>query len=306
MRLAFPRHEDDRRVAPRRRAGARSTLTTISTRPLRANLLGRAGRQAVRLAGVSLRNLEGHRRGGGLLVLPPRHGRAPQDRLHPFAPTTTTSTRAGSRNDSAREHCNSRPPTRARHPFSPSAGPSMLPLKEGRRARPRLGRCRTRTASSPSARRRSAYTTILSPHAMRKASSLSPPARPFSVSEISMRDRPSSRGSTACGCTPTSPRPPTRTSSAFAMYGRRPLRRHGGCGFSRPESVRARYPSSTTRSSNAQAQTKTGVALRPSSNIAPRFGHSPRPRDARPRRPAGSLAVDGSASNDSSDMLGEA
>ena len=89
------------------------------------------------------------------------------------------------------------------------------------------------------------------------------------------------------------------------MYGRRPLRLMEDCGFVGPDVWFAHGIFFNDEELDLLAKTKTGVAHCPSSNMRLGSGIC-RVREMIDRGIALGLAVDGSASNDSSDMLGEA
>jgi len=89
------------------------------------------------------------------------------------------------------------------------------------------------------------------------------------------------------------------------MYGRRPLRLMEDCGFVGPDVWFAHGIFFNDEELDLLAKTKTGVAHCPSSNMRLGSGIC-RVREMVDRGIPLGLAVDGSASNDSSDMLGEA
>ena len=89
------------------------------------------------------------------------------------------------------------------------------------------------------------------------------------------------------------------------MYGRRPVRLMEDCGFVGPDVWFAHGIFFNDEELELLAKTKTGVAHCPSSNMRLGSGIC-RVREMIDRGIPVGLAVDGSASNDSSDMLGEA
>ncbi len=89
------------------------------------------------------------------------------------------------------------------------------------------------------------------------------------------------------------------------MYGRRPLRLMEDCGFVGPDVWFAHGIFFNDEELDLLAKTKTGIAHCPSSNMRLGSGIC-RVREMIDRGIPVGLAVDGSASNDSSDMLGEA
>ena len=89
------------------------------------------------------------------------------------------------------------------------------------------------------------------------------------------------------------------------MYGRRPLRLMEDCGLIGPDVWYAHGIWFNDEELNLLAKTKTGVAHCPSSNARLGSGIA-RIREMLDKGVPVGLAVDGSASNDSSDMLGEA
>jgi len=91
----------------------------------------------------------------------------------------------------------------------------------------------------------------------------------------------------------------------ISMYGRRPLRVMEDCGFVGPDVWFAHGIFFNDEELDLLAKTKTGVAHCPSSNMRLGSGIC-RVREMIDRGVPVGLAVDGSASNDSSDMLGEA
>ncbi|MHB0897299.1 MAG: 8-oxoguanine deaminase [Spirochaetales bacterium] len=91
----------------------------------------------------------------------------------------------------------------------------------------------------------------------------------------------------------------------ISMYGRRPLRVMEDCGFVGPDVWFAHGIFFNDEELDLLAKTKTGVAHCPSSNMRLGSGIC-RLREMIDRGVPVGLAVDGSASNDSSDMLGEA
>ena len=141
------------------------------------------------------------------------------------------------------------------------------------------------------------------PDAMRKVALA--PCSPFSVSERSMRDA----GDLArrYGVRLHTHLAETSDEDDFCveMYGRRPLRLMEDCGFIGPDVWFAHGIFFDDEELDLLARSKTGIAHCPSSNMRLGSGIC-RVRDMLDRGIDVSLAVDGSASNDSSDMLGEA
>ncbi len=141
------------------------------------------------------------------------------------------------------------------------------------------------------------------PDSMRKLALA--PCSPFSVSEKSMRDaadlarRHGARLHTHLA--------ETQDEDDFCvkMYGRRPLKVMEDCGFVGPDVWYAHGIHFNDEELGTLARTGTGVAHCPSSNMRLGSGIC-RVREMLDRGIPVGLAVDGSASNDSSDMLGEA
>lgn len=142
-----------------------------------------------------------------------------------------------------------------------------------------------------------------SPDSMRRLALA--PCSPFSVSEKSMRDaadlarRYKARIHTHLA--------ETLDEDEFCvkMYGRRPLKVMEDCGFTGPDVWYAHGIHFNDAELDILARTGTGVAHCPSSNMRLGSGIC-RVREMLDKGIKVGLAVDGSASNDSSDMLGEA
>jgi 8-oxoguanine deaminase len=141
------------------------------------------------------------------------------------------------------------------------------------------------------------------PDAMRKLSLA--PCSPFSVSEKSMRE--AAELARRYGVRLHTHLAETRDEDDFCvrMYGRRPLRVMEDCGFVGPDVWYAHGIFFDDDELETLARTGTGVAHCPSSNMRLGSGIC-RVREMLDRGVRVGLAVDGSASNDSSDMLGEA
>jgi cytosine/adenosine deaminase-related metal-dependent hydrolase len=141
------------------------------------------------------------------------------------------------------------------------------------------------------------------PDAMRKVALA--PCSPFSVSEKSMRD--SAELARKKGVRLHTHLAETADEDEFcmSMYGRRPLRVMEDCGFVGPDVWFAHGIHFNDDELGLLARTKTGVSHCPSSNMRLGSGIA-RVREMIDRGVPVSLGVDGSASNDSSDMLGEA
>jgi cytosine/adenosine deaminase-related metal-dependent hydrolase len=141
------------------------------------------------------------------------------------------------------------------------------------------------------------------PDAMRKVALA--PCSPFSVSEKSMRD--AAELARRKGVRLHTHLAETADEDDFCkeMYGRRPLRVMEDCGFVGPDVWFAHGIHFNDEELDLLARTKTGVAHCPSSNMRLGSGVA-RVREMLDRGVPVGLAVDGSASNDSSDMLGEA
>jgi cytosine/adenosine deaminase-related metal-dependent hydrolase len=141
------------------------------------------------------------------------------------------------------------------------------------------------------------------PDAMRKVALA--PCSPFSVSEASMRDSADLARKLGVRLHTHLAETQDENESCMKLYGRRPLRLMEDCGFIGKDVWYAHGIFFEDDELKLLARTGTGVAHCPSSNM--RLGSG----IARVREmldlgiPVG-LGVDGSASNDSSDMLGEA
>jgi cytosine/adenosine deaminase-related metal-dependent hydrolase len=131
------------------------------------------------------------------------------------------------------------------------------------------------------------------------------PCSPFSVSEKSMRD--AADLARRHGVRLHTHLAETADEDAFCLktLGRRPLRVMEDCGFLGPDVWYAHGIFFTDEELRLLAKTKTGVAHCPSSNMRLGSGIC-RVREMLDLGVPVGLAVDGSASNDSSDMLGEA
>ncbi|HOX33671.1 MAG TPA: 8-oxoguanine deaminase [Spirochaetales bacterium] len=141
------------------------------------------------------------------------------------------------------------------------------------------------------------------PDAMRKVALA--PCSPFSVSEKSMRD--AADLARRHGVRLHTHLAETNDEDDFCVkiYGRRPLRLMEDCGFTGSDVWFAHGIFFDDAELDLLARTKTGVAHCPSSNMRLGSGIC-RVREMLDRGVPVGLAVDGSASNDSSDMLGEA
>jgi len=141
------------------------------------------------------------------------------------------------------------------------------------------------------------------PDSMRKLALA--PCSPFSVSEQSMRD--SADLARKHGVRLHTHLAETADEDEFCirMYGRRPLRVMQDCGFTGPDVWFAHGIFFNDEELKLLAETKTGIAHCPSSNMRLGSGIC-RVREMIDLGIPVGLAVDGSASNDSSDMLGEA
>lgn len=141
------------------------------------------------------------------------------------------------------------------------------------------------------------------PDAMRKLALA--PCSPFSVSEKSMRD--SAELARRYGARLHTHLAETQDEDEFCvqMYGRRPLKVMEDCGFVGNDVWYAHGIHFNDEELEVLARTGTGVAHCPSSNMRLGSGIC-RVREMLDRGIPVGLAVDGSASNDSSDMLGEA
>ena len=141
------------------------------------------------------------------------------------------------------------------------------------------------------------------PDAMRKVSLA--PCSPFSVSEKSMRDAADLARRKGVRLHTHLAETADEDEFCISMYGRRPLRVMEDCGFVGPDVWFAHGIHFNDEELDLLARTKTGVAHCPSSNMRLGSGVA-RVREMIDRGVPVGLAVDGSASNDSSDMLGEA
>jgi 8-oxoguanine deaminase len=141
------------------------------------------------------------------------------------------------------------------------------------------------------------------PDAMRKVALA--PCSPFSVSEKSMRD--AAELARRKGVRLHTHLAETRDEelSCRELYGRRPLRLMEDCGFTGSDVWYAHGIFFDDDELGLLARTKTGVAHCPSSNMRLGSGIA-RIREMLDLGVPVGLGVDGSASNDSSDMLGEA
>ena len=141
------------------------------------------------------------------------------------------------------------------------------------------------------------------PDAMRKLALA--PCSPFSVSEQSMKD--AAALARRYGARLHTHLAETLDEDDFCvkMYGRRPLRVMQDCDFVGPDVWYAHGIHFNDEELKILAETKTGVAHCPSSNMRLGSGIC-RVREMLDLGVPVSLAVDGSASNDASDMLGEA
>lgn len=141
------------------------------------------------------------------------------------------------------------------------------------------------------------------PDAMRKVALA--PCSPFSVSEDLMKR--SAELARRYGVRIHTHLAETRDEDDYCMsiYGRRPLQVMEDCGFLGPDVWYAHGIFFNDEELDLLAKTKTGISHCPSSNMRLGSGIC-RVREMIDRGVPLSLAVDGSASNDSSDMLGEA
>lgn len=141
------------------------------------------------------------------------------------------------------------------------------------------------------------------PDAMRKLALA--PCSPFSVSEQSMKD--AAALARRYGARLHTHLAETKDEDEFCvkMYGRRPLKVMEDCGFLGPDVWYAHGIHFNDEELKLLAATKTGVAHCPSSNMRLGSGIC-RVREMLDLSVPVGLAVDGSASNDASDMLGEA
>ncbi len=141
------------------------------------------------------------------------------------------------------------------------------------------------------------------PDAMRKVSLA--PCSPFSVSEKSMREAAELARSRGVRLHTHLAETSDEEEFCVAMYGRRPLRLMEDCGFVGSDVWYAHGIYFDDAELRLLARTKTGVAHCPSSNMRLGSGIA-RVREMLDLGVPVGLGVDGSASNDSSDMLGEA
>ncbi len=141
------------------------------------------------------------------------------------------------------------------------------------------------------------------PDAMRKVALA--PCSPFSVSEKSMRDAADLARKRGVRLHTHLAETADEDDFCVKMYGRRPLRLMEDCGFIGQDVWFAHGIHFNDEELDLLARTQTGVAHCPSSNMRLGSGVA-RVREMIDRGVPVGLAVDGSASNDSSDMLGEA
>jgi cytosine/adenosine deaminase-related metal-dependent hydrolase len=141
------------------------------------------------------------------------------------------------------------------------------------------------------------------PDAMRKVALA--PCSPFSVSERSMRDAAELARKYGVRLHTHLAETADETEFCISMYGRRPLRLMEDCGFVGADVWYAHGIHFNDEELDTLAKTKTGVGHCPSSNMRLGSGIA-RVREMIDRGVPVGLGVDGSASNDSSDMLGEA
>ena len=186
-------------------------------------------------------------------------------------------------------------------PFPPTRGSMSLSKKDGRLPPDSTVQDEDRILAERQATIRKYHDP--KPDAMRKVALA--PCSPFSVSERSMRD--SADLARKYGVRLHTHLAETADEDEFciSMYGRRPLRVMEDCGFVGPHVWYAHGIHFNDEELDVLAKTKTGVAHCPSSNMRLGSGIC-RVREMIDRGVPVSLAVDGSASNDSSDMLGEA
>jgi cytosine/adenosine deaminase-related metal-dependent hydrolase len=141
------------------------------------------------------------------------------------------------------------------------------------------------------------------PDAMRRVALA--PCSPFSVSEQSMRDAADLARRYGARLHTHLAETADEVDYCLKTLGRRPLKVMEDCGFTGPDVWYAHGIHFTDEELDLLARTGTGVAHCPSSNM--RLGSGVcRVRDMLDRGVTVGLAVDGSASNDASDMLGEA
>lgn len=141
------------------------------------------------------------------------------------------------------------------------------------------------------------------PDAMRKLALA--PCSPFSVSEKSMADAASLARKYGARLHTHLAETLDEDEFCVKMYGRRPLKVMEDCGFVGPDVWYAHGIHFNDDELATLARTKTGVAHCPSSNMRLGSGIC-RVREMLDLGVPVGLAVDGSASNDASDMLGEA
>ncbi len=141
------------------------------------------------------------------------------------------------------------------------------------------------------------------PDAMRKVALA--PCSPFSVSEKSMRDAADLARRYGARLHTHLAETADEDDFCVQMYGRRPLRVMEDCGFVGKDIWYAHGIHFNDGELDLLARTGTGVAHCPSSNMRLGSGIC-RVREMLDRGVNVGLAVDGSASNDASDMLGEA
>ncbi|PKL24805.1 MAG: 8-oxoguanine deaminase [Spirochaetae bacterium HGW-Spirochaetae-3] len=141
------------------------------------------------------------------------------------------------------------------------------------------------------------------PDSMRKLALA--PCSPFSVSERSMRDAADLARKYGARLHTHLAETADEDDFCVQMYGRRPLRVMEDCGFTGPDVWYAHGIHFNDEELDFLARTGTGVAHCPSSNMRLGSGIC-RVREMLDRGVSVGLAVDGSASNDASDMLGEA
>jgi cytosine/adenosine deaminase-related metal-dependent hydrolase len=141
------------------------------------------------------------------------------------------------------------------------------------------------------------------PDAMRKVSLA--PCSPFSVSEASMRDASALARSRGVRLHTHLAETQDENDFCVQMYGRRPLKLMEDCGFVGKDVWYAHGIFFDDAELELLARTGTGVAHCPSSNMRLGSGIA-RIREMIDQGIPVGLGVDGSASNDSSDMLGEA
>lgn len=141
------------------------------------------------------------------------------------------------------------------------------------------------------------------PDAMRKLALA--PCSPFSVSEKSMKDAAALARKYGARLHTHLAETLDEDDFCVEMYGRRPLRVMQDCGFVGPDVWYAHGIHFNDEELKILAETKTGVAHCPSSNMRLGSGIC-RVREMLDLGVPVGLAVDGSASNDASDMLGEA